>query len=83
MVRSRCRSNRVLGPRDHDCRTHVNQYVFVPLIVLDTLRSFVAFVLRDSEANGEMLGLIESIEQEIMAINLEAVGNDFERAAEV
>src|SRR5690606_19684745 len=39
----------VLGPRDHDCPTHVNQYVFVPLIVLDTLRSFVTFVFTDPD----------------------------------
>lgn len=73
----------VLGPRDHDCPTHVNQYVFVPLIVLDTLRSFVTFFLRDPEDSQPMIDLLDSIEQEIMAINLEVVGNDFEHAAEV
>jgi hypothetical protein len=73
----------VLGPRDHDCPTHVNQYVFVPLIVLDTLRSFVTFVFRDPEDGEQLLGLLDSVEQEIMAIDSEVVGNDFERAAEV
>ncbi len=73
----------VLGPRDHDCQTHVNQYVFVPLIVLDALRSFVKFIFRAPEDSEQMIGLLDSIESEIMGINSEAVGNDFERAAEV
>ena len=34
----------VFGPRDHNCETHVNQYVFVPLIVLAAIRDFVMFV---------------------------------------
>ena len=73
----------VLGPRDHDCRTHVNQYVFVPLIVLDTLRSFVAFVFGDPDDREAMTGLLDSVEEEITTINTEVVGNDFERTAEV
>jgi Family of unknown function (DUF5677) len=73
----------VLAPRDHDCSTHVNQYVFVPLIVLDALRSFATFVLRDPVDRDAMIGLFDSVEQEIMTINTEVVGNDFERTAEV
>ena len=73
----------VLVPRDHDCGTHVNQYVFVPLIVLDTLQSFVSFVFADPTDREAMIGLLDSVEQEIMAINAEVVGDDFERTAEV
>lgn len=73
----------VLGPRDHDCPTHVNQYVFVPLIVLDTLRSFVTFVFTDPDDREAMIGLLDSVEQEIATINAEVVGNDFERTTEV
>ncbi len=73
----------VLVPRDHDCSTHVNQYVFVPLFVLDALRSFATFVLRDPADRDAMTGLFDSVGQEIMAINAEVVGNDFERTAEV
>lgn len=73
----------VLAPRGHDCATHVNQYVFVPLIVLDALRSFATFVLRDPEDRDAMIGLFDSVEEEIMTINVEVVGNDFERTTEV
>ncbi|WP_258390968.1 DUF5677 domain-containing protein [Stenotrophomonas maltophilia] len=76
-------ANGALVPRGHDCSTHVNQYVFVPLIVLDALRSFARFVFRDPADCGEIIGLIDSVEQEIMTINAEVVGNDFERAADV
>ena len=34
----------VLGPRDHDCATHVNQYVFIPIFVLQAVRAFVEFI---------------------------------------
>ncbi|WP_139146303.1 DUF5677 domain-containing protein [Stenotrophomonas sp. HMSC10F06] len=73
----------VLAPRDHNCSTHVNQYVFVPLIVLDALRSFVRFVLSDPADSEEMIGLFDAIEKEIKIINTEVVGNDFEYTAEV
>lgn len=73
----------VLSPRDHDCPTHVNQYVFVPLIVLDTLRSFATFVFRDPDDREAMIGLLDSVEQKITAINAEVVGSDFERTTEV
>ncbi|WP_282257420.1 DUF5677 domain-containing protein [Stenotrophomonas sp. PS02301] len=73
----------VLAPRDHNCSTHVNQYVFVPLIVLDALRSFVRFVLGDPADREEMIGLFDAVEQEINIVNTEVVGNDFEYTAEV
>lgn len=75
--------NGVLAPRDHDCSTHVNQYVFVSLIVLDALRSFVTFVLADPADREEVIELFNSVEQEIMTINAEVVGDDFEHTAEV
>jgi len=73
----------VLRPRDHDCATHVNQYVFIPLITLDSLRSFVAFVFHNEEDREEIIQLLGAIEEEIMVINEEVVGRDFENVAEV
>lgn len=70
----------VLVPRDHDCPTHVNQYVFVPLIVLDALRAFARLVLSDASGRQAMVELFDSVEEAIMTINAEVVGNDFERA---
>jgi hypothetical protein len=69
----------MLRPRDHDCPTHVNQYVFVPLIVLNAIDSFVRFVCPDPSHVKALSGLLESVREEIHRINSEVVGNDFER----
>jgi hypothetical protein len=39
------------GPRGHDCDTHLNQYAFVPRIVLRAMKSYVFYMLQDVEAN--------------------------------
>ncbi|MGE5384450.1 MAG: DUF5677 domain-containing protein [Betaproteobacteria bacterium] len=73
----------MLVPRDHNCSTHVNQYVFVPTVVLDAMRSFIRFIFADQDDVTPMEGLIESIEIEIGKVNEEVVGNDFERVTEI
>ncbi|MBT3635214.1 MAG: hypothetical protein HOB17_10235 [Candidatus Marinimicrobia bacterium] len=58
--------------------THVNQYVYISLIVLETLKSFVRFLFVDSDEETEVvLSLFESIIDEIWEINQEVVGTDF------
>lgn len=58
--------------------THVNQYVYIPLIVLETLGNFVRFLFIDSDKETEgVLELFESIYKEIWDINQEVVGSDF------
>lgn len=74
--------DRMLVPRDHNCSTHVNQYVFVPLVVLNAMRSFIRVIFADQEDITPMEGLIESIELEIGKVNEEVVRNDFERVTE-
>jgi hypothetical protein len=73
----------MLRPRDHNCETHVNQYVFVPMVVLTAMNSFVHFLFDDEDDVAPMAGLLESIRQEIAKVNKEVVGNDFERAEEI
>lgn len=70
-------------PRDHNCPTHVNQYVFVPLVVLSAVKAFIEFVFDEADDVEPLRSLIESIEQEIVAINHEAVGTDYELAEEI
>jgi len=70
-------------PRDHNCSTHVNQYVFVPLVVLSAVKAFIDFIMNETDEAIAMRGVIESIEQEIVAVNHEAVGTDFELAEEI
>jgi len=70
----------IWAPRDHDCSTHQNQYLYVPLAVLDGLRSFIHFCIEDASEATQMIGLFDSIEQEILTIMENADGGDFEPA---
>lgn len=63
-------------PRDHDCETHVNQFVYIPMMVLDALSAFVEFVLLNPEQK-PILKLFATFKQEIMKINEMVAGNDF------
>ena len=70
-----------LRPRDHDCSTHVNQFMFVPLVVLRAMQSFVEFAFTDAEFAGAFSSLLKSTEDEIMRIGGDVVGRDFEEAS--
>jgi hypothetical protein len=72
-----------LRPRDHDCDTHVNQYVFIPKIVLRAVEAFVRGVVADAEGQKAFLEVLESVHDEINAVNAEVVGDDFARARDV
>jgi Family of unknown function (DUF5677) len=73
----------MLMPRDHDCQTHINQYIIVPLVLLGTLRLFVNFIFSEAEDIMSMEEFIESIECEIRSLNKEVIGNDFELVEEI
>lgn len=77
------RENGRLGPRDHDCQTHVNQYVFFPRVVLHALIAFSEFVCSDTEDAGAMKSFVESVSEEIRRLNTEVVGTDFELATDL
>jgi hypothetical protein len=65
-------------PRDHDCSTHINQYIFVPLMVLWALKEFCSFIVKDSADAQPFLDFLQSIEDKILQINQEIIGGDFE-----
>ncbi len=67
----------IKGPRDHDCDTHVNQYVYIPLVVLDAMSAFCLFVFEDSADSKVLTDMLESIADEIFKINSEVIGDDF------
>ena len=70
-------------PRDHDCRTNVNQYLFVPVIVLGAMESFINFVCSEPEHLTAFSDFLKSVRDEIQSITVELVGNDFERVSEI
>ncbi len=68
-------------PRDHNAPTHVNQYVFVPLMVLEAAKAFSGWLLNEPDASA-LTEMLQSIEDEILAINQEVAGEDFNLAEE-
>jgi hypothetical protein len=61
-------------PRGHDCPTHINQFMFVPLIMLHAMSAYVSYTLKEDEATA-MQSLFESTSEEIMRVYGEA-GDD-------
>ena len=59
------------GPSTGPCDTHINQFMFIPRIVLHAMGTFVRYVLNDREAQ-VLSDLFDSTEKEIMRIYTEA-----------
>jgi hypothetical protein len=62
-------------PRGHDCKTHINQYMYISIVVLRALRAYVNYALHVGEADA-LVGLFASTEDELMRVYTEAVGGD-------
>jgi hypothetical protein len=61
----------VFSPSLGPCDTHINQYMFIPVIVLHALGTFVRYALTDEGAQ-VVSSLFKSTEEEIMRIYTEA-----------
>lgn len=69
--------------RNHDCNTHPNQFVMIPLQVLSAVRSFIAYIIQSEDEVKEIVGLLDSIQEEILKINSTMTGSDFENTREI
>jgi len=58
-------------PRGHDCKTHINQYMFVPLIVLHAMAEYARFAL-DEDCAKAFITTFESTDKEIMKVYSQA-----------
>jgi len=67
------------APRDHDCATHVNQYVFIPIFVLQALRAFLGFICAKTSDAEELSILLNGVEKEVLKLNEQIVGKDFDK----
>jgi len=63
-------------PRGHDCSTHINQLMFVPVIMLAAMTAYVRYAFQDSDEAKAFESMFASTEAEIMRIYTEAVGGD-------
>lgn len=64
------------SPRDHDSETHINQYVFISLFVLEAMKSFVQYIFKGLDS--DLLDLIAATQNEIMKLNKEILGDDLD-----
>jgi hypothetical protein len=69
--------------RDHNCASHPNQFVMTPLQVLEAVRAFIEHVTHSDEEAEPIIGLLDSIQDEILKINSEMVGSDFDSPSEI
>ncbi len=67
--------------RDHDCEIYHEQFVMISLQVLTATRAFIFFVVETEDAE-EIVGLLDSIQEEILKINDEKVSGDFQEVIE-
>lgn len=70
------------SPRDHNCPTHVNQYIFVPLMVLSATKAFCTWLIAAPDAQ-DLVDMLQSIEDEILEVNKNVIGNDFSTAEQI
>lgn len=68
--------------RDHDCDTHPNQFVMVPLLVLSAMAAYIGFIFHSCADIEPMKGLLDSVEQKILQINSEMAEGDFDAVSE-
>ena len=68
--------SRTFVPRGHDCSTHINQFMFVPLIILAAMSVYVQYAFGESGETEAFRNLFESTEAEIMRLYTESLGGD-------
>lgn len=68
--------------RDHNCDTHPNQFVTIPLQVLTATSAFIHFISESEHDIKPMEELLESVKEEILRINSEMAAGDFDAASE-
>ena len=68
----------VIFPRDHNCKTHINQYVYVSLSVLYAIVSYVHYIFPDKSDAEALAEIPEVTGDEIYDLYInEVVGSDF------
>lgn len=69
--------------RDHNCPTHISQYIFIPLFILQAIYSFIEFVCREKEDAEALTLLLNEVAEQIHEIRLEVAGKDFEGVEQI
>ncbi|MFA5309730.1 MAG: DUF5677 domain-containing protein [Dehalococcoidales bacterium] len=64
--------------RDHDVRPHENQFMVIPLVILDTLKKFIDYVVPDPTHREPIESIIADTNAEVLKLTQEIVSPDFE-----
>jgi len=64
--------------RDHDCTTKTDQYIFIPIFVIDAIKSYLHFICNNDDEADKLCILPNGIIEEIDKIFSIVVENDFE-----
>ncbi len=65
-------------PRGHNCATHINQYMYVSLVVMKALTAYVRFAFERSEDSQVFIDLFETTADDIMEVYTTAIVDDLE-----
>lgn len=63
-------------PRDANCSTHINQFMSTPRVVLRATQAYVDYAFIDDKTKVKLHSLIESTQDAIMKIYVEAKGGN-------
>jgi hypothetical protein len=64
--------------RDHDVRPHENQFMVIPIVILDTLAKFIVYVVPDPTHREPIERIIKDANADILKLTQEIVSPDFE-----
>ncbi len=70
--------NGIYSLRDHDCSPSINQYIWIPLLVLEALKDFIVFTVETEDNHTGFIMWLNGIQKEILNINEYVVDKDFE-----
>jgi hypothetical protein len=66
----------LFAPRRGHSSTHINQFMFVPLMVLAAMSAYADYIFQEAEEASILKGLFASTEEEVMRFYSEAFDND-------
>ena len=64
--------------RDHDVRPHENQFMVIPLVILETLKQFIEYVVPDPTHREPIESILAGTRTEMLKLTHEIVSPDFE-----
>ena len=63
--------------------THINQYIYIPCIIIEALKTFVSYILVSRQDETKVfLQLLEDTVEEISKLNSEITGSDYDEVSQ-